>query len=464
MMTMAVIKSTNISHARDIRDVLNAAGGKVDNKFWTMFKSNANINKWALWKPERHPKIFGRLTLEERKANHCGLVPIQNDALLTANMYYQGGTIVDNDVATVLASQKQWTYNVPIGGESSPFRIGDFTHEDGGSMGGYNTDALPPDKNWGDKQFDTTVLNTLVNTNITDTDGVDGGIYDWVIDTNSPLYDRFDCKVDIQSWAGIGSTGGIELPITYITGDRLINGEYWRLGLAVYISNFDYTGKWILFTGRAVLSSGTTSDFVSKALPCLASNTLGVRHMLNSGLTSFPAVPCLVKNARLGYSSYETGGSYILQSYVYLNEGDAEIYSMPSGQGEIAISVVDTASILPEVEGVNVIAASPDKQWVLGRRTVGTAGESMYTKNINILALVHVGGEITEDTFVSVSYTWYSLVSVTSTSTTQKSAEFTRTISAGSKGQMGDLQIDGVVLHSGIEAGFLKSSITWNAY
>lgn len=461
---MAIIKSSDIYHPTDIRDVLNAAGGRTDNNHWTMFKSNANINKWALWKPERSTRIFGRLTLEERKANHCGLVPVQNNALLTANMYYQGGTAVDNGVAEVIAAQKQWTYNAPTGGESSPFRDGDFTHEDGGSMGGYNTDALPPDKNWGDKQFELSTLENLIITDITDTDGVDGGIYDWSIDTISPLYDRFECKVDIQSWAGIGNTGGIELPITYIVGDRLISGEYWRLGLAVYIPNFDYTGKWILFTSKAVLSSGSTSDFVSKALPSLATNTLGVRHMLDSGLTSFTAVPCLVKNARLGYSSYTIGSGYIKQSYVYLNDGDAQIYSVPSGQGEITISVVDSASILPEVEGVNVIAASPNKEWVLGWRTVGTAGESMYTKRVNVLALAHVGGEITEDTFVSVTYTWYSLASVTSTTTTQRIATFSRTISAGSKGQMGDIQIDGVVLHSGIEAGFLKSSITWNAY
>lgn len=459
---MATIKSSNIYHPRDIRDVLNAAGGKVDVE-GSYFRTTANLNKWALWKPERHSRLTNRLTLAERKANHCGLTPVQNNALLTGNMYYQGGTVVDNDVETVLANQQQWTYNLPNGGTSSPYRIGDFTNEDGVSQG-YNSAALPPDKNWGDKQFELSTLENLIVTDITDTDGEDGGIYDWSIDTISPLYDRFECKVDIQSWAGIGSTGGVEIPITYITGDRLINGEYWRLGLAVYIPNFDYTGKWILFTSKAVLKSGSTTDFVSKALPCLASNTLGLRHMLDSGLTSFTAVPCLVKNARLGYSSYTIGSGYIKQSYVYLNSGDAEIYSVPSGQGEITISVVDSASILPEVEGVNVIAASPDKKWVLGRRTVATAGESMYTKNVNVLALIHVDGEITSDSFVSVSYTWYSMSSPTDTSVIQRETSYSRTISAGSKAQMGTIQVDGVVLHSGIEAGFVKSTIKWNSY
>lgn len=461
---MAIIRSTNVYYPINVRDILNADGGKTDNNHATYFKSSANINKWALWKPENHTRLVGRLTLEERKANHCGLTPILNNALLTANMYYQGGTAVDNGVEEVIASQKQWTYNPPRGGESSPYRIGDFTHEDGGSMGGYNTEALPPDKNWGDKQFELSTLENLIITDITDTDGVDGGIYDWNVDTISPLYDRFECKVDIQSWAGIGNTSGIEIPITYITGDRLINGEYWRLGLAVYIPNFNYTGKWILFTSKSVLSSGSTSDFVSKALPSLATNTLGLRHMLNSGFTSFSAVPCLVKNARLGYSSYTIGSGYIKQSYVVLDSSDAQIYSVPSGQGEITISVVDSASILPEVEGVNVVAASPNKKWVLGWRTVATAGESMYTKNVNVLSLIHVDGEITSDSFVSVSYTWYSMSSPTDTSVTQRETSYSKTISAGSKAQMGTIQVDGVVLHSGIEAGFLKDSVKWNSY
>lgn len=461
---MAVIPNTNVNLATNIRDVLNAAGGSVGNNVISFFKPEAKTNKWALWKPENHTRTNGRLTLAERKANHCGLTPTLNNALLTANMYYQGGTTIDYGVEDVIAAQKQWTYNLPMGGESSPYRIGDFTHEEGGSLAGYNTEALPPDKNWGDKQFELSTLENLIITDITDTDGVDGGIYDWEVDTSSPLYDRFECKVDIQSWAGIGNTSGVEIPITYITGDRLINGEYWRLGLAVYISNFDYTGKWILFTSKAVLKSGSTTDFVSKALPCLASNTLGLRHMLDSGLKTFSAVPCLVKNARLGYSSYTTGSGYIKQSYVYLNASDAEIYSVPSGQGEIAISIVDSASILPEVEGVNVIAASPNKKWVLGWRTVTTAGESMNTKNVNVLALIHADGEITSDSFVSVSYTWYSMNSPTDTSVTQRETSYSQTISAGSKAQMGTIQVDGVVLHSGIEAGFVKSTIKWNSY
>lgn len=112
-----ILPTTNLKWD-DIRDTLNAGGGSVTNIVSTAFVKSANINKWAKYKPVRLNEIFPSYdTYWKAQDGYCGLVPAKCGA----------DYITD--------SQKEWTYNLPRGGESEPYRIGDFR--------GYDPNALP---------------------------------------------------------------------------------------------------------------------------------------------------------------------------------------------------------------------------------------------------------------------------------------------------------------------------------
>lgn len=448
---MAKLPSKNLK-VSDVRDVLNEGGGSCDNTFGSLFKPSAKHNRWSLYKPYRFNKTF-KLTLDEIKSIYCGLIPIENEALLKACINYDGAQ-VDSSPSSVAASSGIWEYSLPTGGISSPYRISDFTHEDGTSSG-YNSDALPPDSGWVDMSFEKSALQSAINTNIESS----GTTYDWVADVLAlPFWSKFNCKVGVESWAGVGNTTGIEIPITFITGDRIITTEYWRVGIAVYIPTLDTTGKWQLFVSRTPLMSGNTSESVSSMLPALGTNTVAVRQMIQSGITSFDCIPCLVKNARLGKQSYSEG---VFNSYVFLSS-DAMIYSMPSGQGLVKFNIVDSSSVLPEVEGIMVVAKSPNGKWVLGRRKLSTAGTGTNTKNVYGLALVCTS-VIEKDTYVNVSFSYTYLSTISSTTPVTKESFVNETITAGTTSVLGDITINGKNLNSGIEMNFVVESISWTA-
>lgn len=102
----------------DIRDTLNAGGGSVTNVVSTAFSKSAKINKWSKYKPVRLNQDFpDYATYWKAQDGYCGLVPAKCGA----------DYITD--------SQKEWVYNLPRGGSSEPYRLGDFR--------GYNPNALP---------------------------------------------------------------------------------------------------------------------------------------------------------------------------------------------------------------------------------------------------------------------------------------------------------------------------------
>ena len=451
---MAVIPSTNVNLATNIRDVLNAAGGSVGNDVVSFFTSEAKINKWSFYKPVRYAKNT-RLTLDEIKTTYCGMSPSANTALLYACCNYSG-TQVDNNPSAVVSGQKEWTYALPTGGSSQPYRLSDFTNTDGVGNG-YKTDAAPPDSGWSNVSYLKDTLQTAITTNIESTVGENQ--YDWSIDlTTLPFYSNFNCKIDIQSWAGIGSNDNVEIPITYITGDRLITSEYWRLGIAVYIPSIASTGKWQLFVSRYPLKSSAISSDMNKILPSLATNTLAIRQMLTSGQTSFDCIPCLVKNVALGSVAYSTD---ILNSYVLLDT-TAVVYSVPSGQGLITMSIHEESA--PSVSGFETLAYSPNRKWIIGRRKISTAGSDSTMKNVYGLGLIYVSGTIPNDIYVNVSFTYSVLQSVASTTSTNYEKTINKTISAGTTETIGDMQINGLSIASGLEATVNTSTIVWSSY
>lgn len=119
---MAILPSTNLKK-HEVRDVLNANGGKTNNVFGSLFSENANINKWAFNKPESYPTMF-EMTDDDRYMNNHGfdLTGFSNVAV--------------SQLFTKAANGETWKYVLPEGGTSSPYRIADFR--------GYNSDAEAP--------------------------------------------------------------------------------------------------------------------------------------------------------------------------------------------------------------------------------------------------------------------------------------------------------------------------------
>lgn len=127
-----VIPNKNIVLATDVRDVLNDAGGNVNNKLYSFFTSDANINYWSKRKP---------LSMT---VDHC-----QDFDPNESNYYYQWWKGEDKNCGlkaftfgsvTALPEKVKgglngWTYVLPSGGKNSPYRLGDFA--------GYSTDAPP---------------------------------------------------------------------------------------------------------------------------------------------------------------------------------------------------------------------------------------------------------------------------------------------------------------------------------
>lgn len=143
---MAVLNQlplTGTLYADDIRDTLNANGGKVTDNFLSFFKANANNNMWAKFKPENHPAII-EMTAEQRRANKYGLTVYGNRLAMndtsvgdTPEDVYRRWRLgqLDNGLTTI-GSNVGVKYTLPKGGATSPYRLADFR--------GYYPSAVPP--------------------------------------------------------------------------------------------------------------------------------------------------------------------------------------------------------------------------------------------------------------------------------------------------------------------------------
>ena len=119
----------------DIRDTLNANGGRVTNDCTTFFSVGAGVWKWSRWKPVIHTEPFN-LT----------------DAMLVSSHFGLTTPAGSNDPAT--AASGEYIYNLPAGNMAQPWRMSDFRN--------YNPKALSPCP----KQNNVTV-NTFYGTDAT---------------------------------------------------------------------------------------------------------------------------------------------------------------------------------------------------------------------------------------------------------------------------------------------------------
>lgn len=123
MAVQQIIPTTNVK-ASDIRDTLNYYGGTVSNDTTTFFTSDANIDKWAKYKPESYEVDFD-LSEMQRYENNYGF---------DSRSIGFGAPVSELFDKTIAG--ETWVYVLPKGGQTSPLRLGDFR--------GYNPTAPPP--------------------------------------------------------------------------------------------------------------------------------------------------------------------------------------------------------------------------------------------------------------------------------------------------------------------------------
>lgn len=121
---MAIVPITSVVLAEDIGYILNEAGGSVDiNKPETYFQEEAKLNIFSKRKPINRPELFCQ-DHDVSKPNYlenwwkgidgnCGITP------KVISSYTQLPSVVDGGL-------NGWVHDLPLGTETSPYRLEDF--------------------------------------------------------------------------------------------------------------------------------------------------------------------------------------------------------------------------------------------------------------------------------------------------------------------------------------------------
>ena len=139
---MAQIGSTSVS-MDTIKSTLQGGGGSVSNDLLTFFATSAKINPWSQYKPISIPADFVDIPSSTWGSYDYGLTPPTTNASNTVLK-----TAIQNPTSV------QWTYALPTGGSSSPYRLGDFRL--------YRSDATSPFR-----ELSTNVGSAALNESIT---------------------------------------------------------------------------------------------------------------------------------------------------------------------------------------------------------------------------------------------------------------------------------------------------------
>ena len=252
---MAVIPNNNIDLAKNIGQVLNSAGGSVNqNQPLTYFQADAKINDNSRYKPVSYGKNFDMTDNDFYAVDWGFSIPT----------YSNFGTM-----KTAIKNGETWTYVRPSGGSSSPYRLGDFR--------GYDTEAQVPFKMEAPNGDGATIggsLRLLLHEDLTDIvkwakfSGYQGtniqylncgiyisenGYYFPFTDTNQGLsMNDLDWeKLSITIPSNIFSTGKTYTAyLVLTTWDGANGGRTWY-----YPSDTDYGSWWIMKKGAEVMFS-----------------------------------------------------------------------------------------------------------------------------------------------------------------------------------------------------------------
>lgn len=118
----------------DVRDTLNAYGGRVGNIYDTPFAGSANINVWSRRKPHvntRNPQPLVMTTEEMAETlNSSGVV------IRRYGIQILGGAMTPAELYSQILGDLGYIYPLPTGGALQPFRLQDFN--------GYYPEAVLP--------------------------------------------------------------------------------------------------------------------------------------------------------------------------------------------------------------------------------------------------------------------------------------------------------------------------------
>lgn len=260
---MAVIKNSDIVLSTDIGSVLNAAGGSVDvNQPGTFFKPEAKINMWSKRKPVPLPTNFCQ-DFDSSKPDYmaewwrgkdynCGIT------IPTFNTMDDVGTATDG-------STNGWTYRLPNGGSSEPWRLGDFV--------GYDTDAPPP---FTDFTFPTTL--TKESTEATASFAQNAIVNEGSVLTLANFENLRDCYLGVKLY---NTSSGYAM---YNTMDTTIANSG-SLTVKLNVTGIQQSDKWVAFpfiSSARQIQGQPLNNALFYSIPCV--NKVNV-NVIGAGVT-----------------------------------------------------------------------------------------------------------------------------------------------------------------------------------
>lgn len=399
---MAVSTNGIISEPVSIYDIQKAIGTDGGGDLGTLCKS-ANVNKWAMYKPEG--KVSGSgitgnmprdyLTLAQRKSNYFGLTPQQNEKAKQVAYGYAGSdahNVGDSgySVANILAANVEWPHTKPSGNAASPYRQTDFACDRARTYGiqGYRHQARSPIFGWSDWELFKSDLERIVNLDIT-VYNRDVNPQDWKMDNvllDRTFYNGMSGRLSENSVSCFGGGGSDMIPVSWLLSG--ITSEFWRIGIGVFA---DGESRMSLITSTYAmkyLANATTIMDQGPVFPALASNQYLCKKMIAamgaSSVKTFRAMPILVKNCLQTTTHLDNRD----QTCITFQGASTLVYSVPSDSVEITITVRDEST--PTVQGLTTVTNSntTDGVFILGIYGTGQyAGSGSSASITPVLAL-----------------------------------------------------------------------------
>lgn len=362
-----------------------------------------NINKWAMYKPERLSPI-DNITLAQRKANYFGLTPLMNTKARAVAFGY-GGTDAKNigdtgyTIADIEAANLEWTYTRPTGGTSSPFRLTDFACDRAKTYGiqGYRHEARSPLFGWTNWEIFLSDINAIINASIVDkiyNTGSDPAA--WKVDNilyDGTFYNAISGRLSENSASCFGGGGSDMIPISWLLSG--VASENWRIGLGVFIEG---ETKMLVFTSSyslQELANATTVMSQGPVFPALGTNQFLCKKMVNalgsSASKTFQAIPILVRNCQQSVGQLDGGQ----QTLITFSGTNTQIFSVPSDSTTITITLRDETK--PTVAGLTTVEDSntSDNVFILG--TYGTGQYAGDGSSASITPVMGIGIFLTDN-------------------------------------------------------------------
>lgn len=393
-----------ITEPVSIRDIQRALGVSITDL--GLLCKHANINKWAMYKPEQlAPLSF--ITMAQRRANYFGLTPACNDkAKLVA--YGYNGSDAKNVGATgysineISGANLPWPYTKPIGGNTSPYRQTDFASDrDRVGAPGYRHDARPPIFGWTDWELFYADVERIANASIVPyiyNDSTDPT--EWKVDNflyDGTFYNAISGRLSENSASQFGGAGSDMIPVAWLLGG--VATEKWRIGIGVFLS--DGGGgedKMHIITScypMKYLVNATSIQAQGPVFPALCTNQFLCKKMIaalgSSSTVTFSAIPLLVRNCIQTVGQLDGGQ----QTLVSLYSSDTLIYSVPSNSTTITITLRNETK--PDIQGMNTISDSETTDGTFILATYGTGQYAGSGSSASITPIIGLGIFLTDN-------------------------------------------------------------------